>query len=150
MNTTHVSLAKIQFKKYLIATLNEKLNILLQSPNKKGLGNIVVFPWTAFPDLFYGLKKYNAKAGLESFIVLYYDHNPIGIIQTDIPRLISRCSECNAEYDGIPISRRLPALTRFQRFIKYFFKEAFEPSIHEGYYHKCEKCESEKFINYML
>lgn len=150
MNTTHVSLAKIPFKKYLMPVLDEKLNILISSKNKKGLGNIVVFPWTAFPDLFHGLKQFNKKAGDTSFIILYYDHFPVGVIQTDIPRLICRCSECKAEYDGFPIARRLPKLTKFQKFVKYFFKEAFEPSIHEGYYHKCEKCDCETFIKYML
>lgn len=141
MNTTHVSIDKVKFPKFLAPHVDEKLVWLFKNHSNKTAwsNNKVGFPFTAFPTLLQALKHYNNRIGDETFICLYYDHIPIGIINMDIPKIMFICTKCKKEYlHKIPIVRKLVPLTKFQKFIKIFFKGAFEPSIYEGYLNKCE------------
>jgi hypothetical protein len=152
MNTTHVGLTKMKFNPYLIKAIDEKLAYIYKNYKGNFYTNKVGFPWSVFPALQNSLKNFNAKVGNETFVILYYDHNPIGIIDMDIPKIIHVCKNCNKEYKVIPFERTdIPVLNRIQRFFKkLYFKEAWEPTIIPiSVVHKCE-CGSEVFRSIMI
>lgn len=152
MNTTHVSIDKVKFSKMLLPYIDEKLVYLYKAfdPKKGWSKNKVKFPFTAFPGFIMALKKYNNKVGNETFVCLYYDHNPIGLVDMDIPRCIYVCPQCKAEYNSkLPIVQELAPLTKIQSLVQKVFKEAFQPTILEGMVNKC-KCGSSEFKQHIV
>lgn len=131
MNTTHVGLNKVKINPYLSKAVDNKLSFLFKNYKGNFHANKVGFPWTVFPALQQTLKTFNNKIGRESFMVLYYDHNPIGLIDMDIPKVIHICESCKKEYDVIPAIRTdMPVLNKVQKLLKkIYFKEAWEPTI---------------------
>lgn len=131
MNSTHVGLHKVKINPYLSKAVDDKLSFLVKNYKGNFYSNKVSFPWTVFPALQQTLKSFNAKIGNETFIILYYDHNPIGLIDMDIPKVIHVCQSCKKEYNVIPVMRTdMPVLNKIQKFLKkIYFKEAWEPTI---------------------
>jgi hypothetical protein len=131
MNTTHVGLNKVKFNPYLVKAIDEKLTHIYNNYKGNFYANKVGFPWSVFPALQSSLRNFNAKIGNETFMILYYNHNPIGIIDMDIPRVLNICNKCNKEYKIIPSERTdIPVLNKVQKFFKkYLFHEAWEPCI---------------------
>lgn len=131
MNSTHVGLHKVKINPYLSKAVDDKLSFLFKNYKGNFYSNKVGFPWIVFPALQQTLKSFNAKIGNETFIILYYDHNPIGLIDMDIPKVIHVCKACKKEYDVIPAIRTdMPVLNKVQMFLKkLYFHEAWEPCI---------------------
>jgi hypothetical protein len=131
MNSTHVGLHKVKINPYLSKAVDDKLSFLVKNYKGNFYSNKVGFPWTVFPALQQTLKSFNAKIGNETFIILYYDHNPIGLIDMDIPKVIHVCKACKKEYDVVPALRTdMPVLNKVQMFLKkLYFHEAWEPCI---------------------
>lgn len=152
MNSTHVGLSKVKINPYLSKAVDDKLSYLFKNYKGNFYSNKVGFPWTVFPALQQTLKPFNEKIGRETFMILYYDHNPIGLIDMDIPKVIHICESCKKEYDVIPAKRTdMIVLNKFQKFLKkLYFHEAWEPTIVPiSTVHKCE-CGSEVFRNVMI
>lgn len=152
MNTTHVGLNKVKFNPYLIKAIDEKLSYIYKNYKGSFQTNKVGFPWTVFPALQHSLKNFNAKVGNETFMILYYDHNPIGMIDMDIPRTLHICKACNKEYKVIPSERTdMPVLNKVQKFFKsIYFKEAWEPTIVPvSAIHKCD-CGAHEFRTILI
>jgi hypothetical protein len=138
MNTTRVALAKVQFVKVLQPHVESKIQQLVDNLKiiKDPMKNIQRFPYKAFPEMVKGLNQYN-KSQKALFLMLYYDHNPIGLIKEDIPRAILQCKSCKKQYSEAPKEILEYELNWWQKFIKKIFKESYEPPLLSNIRLKC-------------
>jgi hypothetical protein len=127
-NSTHVSILKVGYPKGIENLIFAKTQELFDKSYRKR--NISFIPNTIWPYIIESMKKFNQKIS-EPFVHIYYDHQLIGMLQIDLKEFYQVCNACGKEYFSINngIRNDLPVLTKWQKFIKIFFKEAFEPTI---------------------
>jgi len=134
-NSTHVSITKLKFAgwavKYLEGAIKEILDQVTQvaSSGKKLGGPIEArIPYTVYPILMEGLKKYN-KSKTAHFMCLYWKHEMIGVIMEDIPQTSLIC-QCGKE---LVASQASPVYKWWQKLVRVLFKCAYEPLFTETF-----------------
>jgi len=118
-NTTHVSLVKVGFTKEAMEIMKDAINSIIEKKSQRNNFPTYVVPFNKFPMLIPGVQRFNKK-GIADFFILYYDHNPIGKIYEDIPRVRYECPICGC------IAKKVVRPVKFgmtKKLIKKLFKD---------------------------
>ena len=135
-NTTRVGLDKLKFSSNCRAFVEKAIkDILDQIATIKESGIAPTsdveakIPYSIFPDVRKAVGVFNKKH-TTNYLILYHKHLALGILKEDNPLCLLVCPECKLamKSEDVPVS---PPKKRWQKALKFFFRQAFTPIIPE-------------------
>ena len=134
-NSTHVSVTKLRFAGWAVPYLEKAIKDILDKVTEvagsgKKLGGPIEtrVPWTVYPTLMEGMKKYN-RGRTTHYMCLYYKHDMIGVIIEDIPQTSLVC-QCGKK---LVRSQASPVYSWWQKLVRVIFRSAYEPLFPETF-----------------
>lgn len=131
-NTTQVGLDKLKFDQHTVKHVEEAIQSIIDQiditmrTRRMKLDNYPEseIPYSVFPSVVKSMMVYNKKESQTNrALMLYYEHQVIGIIRENLPETSAICPFCGEKV--ALIAEQQDELTRWQKWLKRLFRHAF-------------------------